>query len=115
MHEGKNMRSFLEIARDALREAPHAKGTTLDGAYRDCFCRAMRQIEEVCPVGALQWAREACPTLTNTIDGEVIPWLGSLWGNHAPLPEFQAALDDLLRLHGDVGKLFAAELNRRRG
>jgi hypothetical protein len=115
MHEGKTLRSFLEIARDALREAQRPKGGSLDSAYRDSFCQAMGQIERVCPAGALQWAREAHPALTDKIDAELIPRLNDLWGIHAPLPEFQAALDELVRLHEDVGELFATELNRRRG
>jgi hypothetical protein len=113
MHEGKSMRSFLEIARDALREVQHQEANTLDVVYRDYFCQAMRQIEHVCPAGALQWAREAHPGLTDKIDAELIPRLNELW-SHAPLPEFQASLAELVRLHGDVGKLFATELNRRR-
>ena len=100
------MRSYLEIAREALRADPLPP----DACYSDLTARAMQRIEQVCPPGALKWAREAHPALTDKIDVEIIARLDDLWSNHAPLPEFQAALDELVRLHGDVGKLFANEL-----
>jgi hypothetical protein len=70
----------------------------------------MLRIGEVCPPGALRWAREAHPTLTDKIDVELFAQLNDLWNGHAPLPEFQIALDELVLLHRDVGKLFANEL-----
>jgi hypothetical protein len=99
------MRSYLEIARQALRQVKVPD----DAAYSELTCRAMRRIAEVCPPGALTWAREVHPALAKKIDAELLTRLNELWGNHAPLPEFQAALDDLVRVHSDIGRLFAAE------
>jgi hypothetical protein len=103
------MRSYLEIARQALRQAQLPERPAPDAAYSELVCQAMQRIEKVCPPGALKWAREAHPALTEQIDVEIISRLNELWGDHAPLAEFQAALDELVRLHGNVGKLFANE------
>ena len=103
------MRSYLEIARRALKGADTSNGEPTTTAYADLASEAMQRIAEVCPPGALKWAREAHPALTNKIDVQIIARLDDLWGR-APLAEFQAALDELVRLHGDVGKLFANEL-----
>ena len=80
-----------------------------DSDYRELICRAMKQIEEACPPGALRWARGAHPTLTDEIDVQLLAQLNDLWSKHAPLPQFQAALDQLVRLHREVGKLYASE------
>jgi hypothetical protein len=53
-------------------------------------------------------------TLSDKIDADLIPRLNDLWATYAPLPEFQAALDELAHLYADIGKLFATELNRQR-
>ncbi len=103
------MRSFLEIARNALRDVQHAGGP--DEAYRERFNEAMWQIEHVCPVGALQWARRALPALTDKIDAEIIPRLDDLWNSHAPLAEFKTALAELVLMHTEVGKLYIARMN----
>jgi hypothetical protein len=98
------------------REPPSkpTKPLPLDSEYAELACKAMQRIAEVCPPGALKWAREAHPDLTGRIDVQLIPRLNDLWGTHAPLPGFQAALDELVRLHEDIGKLFATETNLRR-
>jgi hypothetical protein len=82
-------------------------------AYAELVGQAMQRIAEVCPAGALKWARAAHPALTDKIDVEIIARLDALWANHASPAEFQAALDELVRLHRDVGKLFAKEKWRR--
>ena len=104
------MPSYLEIARQALRQVDSRERSALDAGYSELVSQAMQRIAEVCPPGALKWAREAHPALADKIDVESIARLDELWSNHAPLPEFRAALDELVRLHGDVGKLFANEL-----
>jgi hypothetical protein len=80
-----------------------------DSVYAELACQAMRRITEVCPPGALKWARDAQPALTEKIDVSIIARLDALWANQAPLAEFQAALDELVSLHRDVGALFAKE------
>jgi hypothetical protein len=102
------VQSYLEIARQALRQA-HTREPT-HNLYSDLAHEAMQRIAEVCPAGALKWARAAHPALTDRIDVEIMARLDALWSNHAPLAEFQAALDELVRLHRDAGKLFANEL-----
>jgi len=103
------MRSYLEIARQALKEADTSNREATDTAYADLAREAMQRIADACPPGALKWAREAHPALTDRIDVEIVASVNALWSNHAPLAEFQAALDELVRLHRDVGKLFANE------
>jgi hypothetical protein len=63
----------------------------------------MQRISEVCPPGALKWAREAHPALAERIDTEIFRKLNELWGSYSPL---QAALDDLLGAHSVIGSLF---------
>jgi hypothetical protein len=70
----------------------------------------MQRIAEVCPSGALKWAREAHPALTDKIDVELLARLDDMWNMQAPLPEFQAVLDELVSMHSEVGRLFAAEV-----
>jgi hypothetical protein len=105
--------AIIEKAPGGLPSKP-TKPLPLDSEYAELACKAMQRIAEVCPPGALKWLREAHSTLSDKIDADLIPRLNDLWGNHAPLPEFQVALDELVRLHERVGKLFATELNRRR-
>lgn len=100
--------SIIENSPQNLPSKP-TKPPSPDSAYAVLVGEAMQRIAEVCPPGALKWAREAHPALTNKIDVQIIARLDDLWGR-APLAEFQAALDELVRLHGDVGKLFANEL-----
>ena len=103
------MQSYLEIARQALRQAHASEREPTDTLYSDLAHEAMRRIAEVCPPGALKWARDAQPALTEKIDVSIIARLDALWANQAPLAEFQAALDELVSLHRDVGALFAKE------
>jgi hypothetical protein len=105
------MRSYLEIARQALRQAQLPDGPALDAAYSELACRAMQRIAKVCPPGALKWAREAHPAMAEKIDAEILTRLNEIWRNHAPLPEFQGALDDLVRAHCQIGNAFAAEVH----
>jgi hypothetical protein len=58
----------------------------------------------------LNWAREAHPALSDKIDVELVAQLNQLWANQAPLSEFQVALDELVRMHSEIGRLFAAEV-----
>jgi hypothetical protein len=101
------MRSYLEIARHALRQAQVPEQPALDAAYSELAGQAMQRIAEVCPPGALTWAREVHPALAKKIDAELLNRLDELWGSYAPLSEFQAALDDLVDAHGAVGRLYA--------
>lgn len=77
-----------------------------DAAYSDLACHAMQRIAEVCPSGALKWAREAHPALTDKIDVELLARLDGLWNSHAPIPDFESALQELVSVHAEVGKLF---------
>jgi hypothetical protein len=79
----------------------------MDCAYSELTQDAFRRIAEVCPPGALRWAREAHPALTDHIDVELFQRLNDLWNNHAPLEEFEAALSELVEVHRRVGSLFA--------
>jgi hypothetical protein len=97
------MRSYLEIARQALREAQLPD----DAAYSELAVLAMNRIAAVCPPGALPWARKAQPALAEKIDTEILTRLNELWGGYSPLSEFQAALDELVDAHADVGRLYA--------
>jgi hypothetical protein len=101
--------SIIENAPGNLPSKP-TKPHSTDPAYSKLASQAMQRIAEVCPPGALKWAREAHPALADRIDLEIVSRLNDLWSNYTPLPEFQAALDELVRLHVDVGKLFADEL-----
>src|SRR5262245_53803078 len=98
------MRSYLEIARRALDGygADTSNGEATDTAYVDLASEAMQRIAEVCPPGALKWAREVHPTVADKIDVELMTRLNELWRNHAPLDEFQTALDELERAHWEV-------------
>jgi hypothetical protein len=96
------MPSYLQIARQVLRQADPP-----DSAYSERITSAFRQIEKVCPPGALRWARQIHPTLTDRIDAELIEKLGQIWANRFPITDFEAALNELVRLHAEVGKLFA--------
>jgi hypothetical protein len=80
-----------------------------DSAYTELVGQAMQRIVGICPPGALKWAREAHPALAERIDVEIFSRLNDLWGNHAPLSEFQGALDDLVQAHCQIGNAFAAE------
>ena len=106
------MPSYLEIARQALLQADLRERPAPDTAYSTLACQATQRIAEVCPAGALKWAREVHPALTDKIDVALIARLNHLWSIHAPLPEFQAALDELVRLHSEVGRLFAAAVRQ---
>ena len=97
------MRSYLEIAREALR----GDSVAPDASYSDLTCRAMRRIEQLCPAGALTWARLAHPDLTDKIDVELFGRLDNIWDGQAPLADFEAALRELVRVHAEVGKLFS--------
>jgi|SRR6516165_6169135 len=109
--------SAPSIIENSPRELPSkpTKPVAPESVYSELVTQAMQQIEPVCPPGALQWARQAHPALTDRIDVELIGRLGELYGNHARLPDFEAALEELVHLHEAVGKLFATELNRPRG
>ena len=106
------MQSYLEIARQALRQADPPEQFALDADYSGLTSTAMQRIAGVCPPGALRWAREAHPALTDKIDMEILSRLNDLWSNHAPLHEFQAVLDELVRVHSEVGSLFVEEVLR---
>ena len=97
------MPSYLEIAREALRQvAP----PTPECSYSELTRRAVREIERLCPAGALQWARQKHPTLTDRIDVNLFVRLNDLWNTHAPLADFELALQELVEVHAEVGRLF---------
>lgn len=87
-----------------------AKPLSPDSPYSGLACLAMQRVTAVCPPGALKWAREAHPTLTDKIDVALIARLSHLWSIHAPLPEFQAALDELVLAHSEVGRVFTEKV-----
>jgi hypothetical protein len=58
---------------------------------------------------ALRWARETHPNLTDKIDGKLLSRLDDLWNSHAPLSDFEATLDELIRVHAEVGSLFSGQ------
>jgi len=58
----------------------------------------------------LNWARGAHPALSEKIDVALAAELNKLWTNQAPLSEFQVALDELVRMRNEIGKLFFAEV-----
>jgi hypothetical protein len=97
--------SIIENAPGNLPSKP-TKPNSTDSAYSKLASQAMQRITGICPPGALKWAREAHPALTDKIDVELLAQLNQLWANQAPLSEFQVALDELVRLHREVGGLF---------
>ena|SRR5215475_101778 len=97
------MPRYLEIARQALRRADHAN---LSSTYSALVSRAIQRIDSVCQPGALQWARQTCPALTDTIDVDLFKRLNDLWNNDAPVADFEAALQELVTAHAEVGRLY---------
>jgi hypothetical protein len=72
----------------------------------------MKRIDQFCPPGALKWAREAHPDLTDEIDVELLTRLSDLWNGHAPLADFEGALKELVSVHAEVGRLFREQAGR---
>jgi len=95
------MSGYLEIARQALRRADYHCST-----YSALVSRAMQRIDSVCPPGALRWARQTCPALTDRIDVDLFNRLNYLWNAYAPVADFEAALQELVRAHAEVGRLY---------
>ena len=58
------------------------------------------------PARGLAVGTRGTPGTTDKIDVELFARLDDLWNDHAPLPDFEATLEELVSAHAEVGRLF---------
>jgi len=116
------MGRYLELAKKALPpKAENSGGTQLraDAVPRDVgdepYAERVRStLKALCPpdypAGMVEWLERARPDLYEDLTSRIPAKIDRLWDAHAPLDEFQAALDRMAAAHREACQLYREHL-----
>ena len=102
------------ISRGKLLETPSsppaAQHTSVERTDADYHASVEAALDAICrpdyPSGMILWLERADPALYHHLTCTLPNWISHLWNEHAPLDEFQVAVDDWRKAHNRACSLF---------